>query len=1285
MVCIIVFAVLALPAFAASDYDYSRTNLSNDFDDQVFLVGDNINISINITDISTGVSIPSDTICVINFSGDAYQMSYTNGFFWQNYTFTETSNTYQTSCNGSDQTNNLLELDERYSITLLIPLSPMQSVSLLHNVTLIEYNLSHNPIETGSCTFNISGNLYPNLLNNDSFTHTYQSAGDVPINYTCTFPISGPVNGSFPARVTAYEPQLFAPQSNPLASHTSATNYKLGAFDFDGDRTDELIIVEDSGLFVLNGTNLSQNFAESIGGLFINTQSFFATDLDWDGDGDLLIQNGTRLYKLSYDAGSFSMENIGGTFTSLSAFGTFEINNDFYKDVIVLNGSGNTWQYTLFKGTSSGFVFNETGLLSLGAIENSCDKMLIFDFDKDAIQEIVCQSSKDSGSVLLFDRDSYTESLSGMVPSIYPTGFTPMTAVSHSMFFADVDSDGEWELGVVETGNSHVHYFKNLSTTFDELMVDTLGTSSFGGHAAFDVMHNDTLNRHYTLSSGGIYLSTWYEQNVSNTTDLSYFGSPMYVQNNGATDVVVSYFDSGYKLAYLKNNISVFVSQPTEYTALMLLKNYSIVEESAYESSLVDMSFSPSATWPYHDYFFSVEFIGTDSVYRNDYFDSQQNLKYFLINDSNTYQFDVPNDNEYEVTFALNRFSMSLTTPTLGKKENDDCLCFFTDSCSIQTTCEIDTGSAVTFSASTINITNARVLWDTVRTNATIHLRNLTSGTNFIRDSYVFNTTLNIENGTTLLIRNTTFVNTTIVIANISVSLTDTTITGLLIVNGSKNTTITSTTIQNLSTASSFAGTVKLNNSQVDTALYANGSIRYFNSSDSDVLNTGANQTYYNCTTFTLLDDVGASLVLTGTDSYGTPFSSSACLPIRDNVSGTQFTNYSYVFTFDTDYQYYPTSQNFTLFGATTQIALNRTFLPVWDYTLNGSFQTDFRNYSLLQSVGSLSDIRLSYGEFFNVTVLGSHNYSSLNLTAFLYAGAATFSIANTLGNETLFDVNVSYPHASVVITPDANLSIGNGKLSGEVLSGSYQIQRDLVTQVAVPKYAYPNVSFDVDVVYENLNGSLNGVSGCSFFVSDTEVGFTGLTFTSAGSYPYQANCSYPGLEDISYSGFLNVSASYLSGFESALTHTPFVVRNNHPIDCTGNITFTDVESFEEKTFEFNSSCEASVLLSEYEYNYTAEFDSFSENGSISLGQGFIFFANVFEIVRLGVGTSDSQKNFNIINTDSFITYRSGLNLSSYNMFSKDDGLTNKEIPPQSTFYYKGVLFNDGKVIEITN
>ncbi len=491
---------------------------------------------------------------------------------------------------------------------------------------------------------------------------------------------------------------------------------------------------------------------------------------------------------------------------------------------------------------------------------------------------------------------------------------------------------------------------------------------------------------------------------------------------------------------------------------------------------------------------------------------------------------------------------------------------------------------------------------------------------------------------------------------------------------------------QNLSTTGIFSGTVKLNNTQVDGALYANGSIRYFNSSEALVLNTGANQTYYNCTSFTILDDVGVTLVLTGTDSYGTPFSSSACLPIRDNVSGVVFTNYSYVFTFDTNYQYYPTSQNFTLFGATTQIVLNRTFLPVWDYALNGSFQTDFRNYSLLQSVDSLSDVRLSYGEMLNVTMLGSHNYSSLNLTDFLYADDGLIQIGNELGNSTRFAINYSYPYGSVVVTPETNLSIGNETLFGEVTAGSYQVQRDLVTQVDVPKYAYPNVSFDVGVTYENLNGSIDGISGCTFFVSDTEVGFVGLNFTSAGAYPYQANCSHPGLENISYSGVLNVSASYLSGFETVLTHTPFVIQNNHPTDCEGNITFTDLESFSEKTFEFNSSCEASVLLSSSEHNYVAEFDSFSESGSVSLGQGYIFFANVFEIVRLGMEQSDVQlSSFWIIDSETFISRQSGLNLTGNNKYSRDEGLTDTPVPEQSNFYYKGVLFNDGKVIELTN
>jgi len=54
---ITLFVLLSTLAFA--EFDYSETNISTTFDDGLFFVGDNINVSIKITNVMTGDPIPS--------------------------------------------------------------------------------------------------------------------------------------------------------------------------------------------------------------------------------------------------------------------------------------------------------------------------------------------------------------------------------------------------------------------------------------------------------------------------------------------------------------------------------------------------------------------------------------------------------------------------------------------------------------------------------------------------------------------------------------------------------------------------------------------------------------------------------------------------------------------------------------------------------------------------------------------------------------------------------------------------------------------------------------------------------------------------------------------------------------------------------------------------------------------------------------------------------------------------------------------------------------------------
>jgi hypothetical protein len=339
---------------------------------------------------------------------------------------------------------------------------------------------------------------------------------------------------------------------------------------------------------------------------------------------------------------------------------------------------------------------------------------------------------------------------------------------------------------------------------------------------------------------------------------------------------------------------------------------------------------------------------------------------------------------------------------------------------------------------------------------------------------------------------------------------------------------------------------------------------------------------------------------------------------------------------------------------------LNRTFIPDWDYAVNGSFQTDFRNYSLLANISNVTAL-LSVGAF-NVTVTG--NLSSANLTTYLSAGDDFFFI-----NESVlpYNVTIAFPwnESSLVTVPESGLS---GTLTGVVAPGFYQVYPDVNASITFP-VVYTNTSFSPEVVYTNFNGTASG--SCTLSFNNTAYPLENISLDT-GAYAYNLTCV--GVEPVSLTGNLSVTPQFVS-FNSPLRYVPFVVTNNHP-SCTGSIVFNGSTN---EAFFFNSSCEVEVALAGSFYEWSTSYDS----GNVSL-TGALFFAVTREIERFYIPALKANKAFWIL-SDSELVSQNKLNDAEGDYFRNTTGLEDIEIPPHSQFYFRGVLFSDGEVVELTN
>ncbi len=208
-----------------------------------------------------------------------------------------------------------------------------------------------------------------------------------------------------------------------------------------------------------------------------------------------------------------------------------------------------------------------------------------------------------------------------------------------------------------------------------------------------------------------------------------------------------------------------------------------------------------------------------------------------------------------------------------------------------------------------------------------------------------------------------------------------------------------------------------------------NNTILVIDNTDS-VINT------YNLTEVLFVDDANTPVSISGRYKNSVQdVSFTLKQNITDWILTTNGTDVITTFEFDTEYKYFNESVVFL----SSPIVLKRTFIPLWNYSLNNSHMMDFRNYSLLENIFSLTNVRLSRSNV-NVTLIDSVNLTSRNLESDFIVGSNFMSFwFNVSVDDSRF--NITFPlsfadNFSVSYNGD-DISADNFSVDGMFLSGS--------------------------------------------------------------------------------------------------------------------------------------------------------------------------------------------------------------------------------------------------------
>ncbi|MFT4312079.1 MAG: hypothetical protein ACMXYF_02520, partial [Candidatus Woesearchaeota archaeon] len=575
--------------FSTSVYSLTFHNSDANSGDDFLLPGDVVNISFQVRDND---QITTDPSCFY----DSVQFNTTDDRYWGVVTITTDD---AVVCDGDyTQTislqDSLLTYQTEFGLMVSLPNTIFINVTRRNEPRRFDESFDSYVLGT-SCSYEQKELLLNNGLG--SFNRTFTSDEWFLVN--CSFDSGSNTifNLSF-SDVKAYEPQLSLVSSHPFENLTSSSGFKLGSFDFNLDGNDEIIVVGSFGMLIYSGSTVVWNSSEH--GLSYADVDFFVTDLNWDGLGDMIVYSSDFVDVLTASnlngvSWGFERESLMNDSSNIAYAGVFSMNNNFLKDIIVVRGVLDNWEYFLFE---DGLKENEINqAIPLGSNER-CNFPLVFDYNKNGFEDFFC-ADVSQNLLRLFTRDNLTYNFSEMNYSVFSLGFQPA-----QMFFTDITSDGNWEFGILNNANRKYNFYNLNSTNLNLIKHFDPGNVNTNYNAlGIDILNennNQFLKTYRNLTIRP--LSIFYKDTIYFNYLIPYleFHYIDFFKSNSLDLLAVDNIDKNINL--IKNNISSYRS---------IDKNYSVNISIAQGVENVQFSFENiTSDWQYNNYFFTVEHQG---------------------------------------------------------------------------------------------------------------------------------------------------------------------------------------------------------------------------------------------------------------------------------------------------------------------------------------------------------------------------------------------------------------------------------------------------------------------------------------------------------------------------------------------------------------------------------------------------------------------------------------------------------------------------------------------------
>lgn len=304
-------------------------------------------------------------------------------------------------------------------------------------------------------------------LNNTSI-YVRLKAGLSESNYSGTINISsGNVNQSVSlnGKVTALVISYPTFDQNLLLETEAETSANVSFGDLNGDGSLDIVLAKGRHWPLFNRII----FGDGNGGITTSTilgtdqnrtYSSLLSDLDLDGDLDIVVSNDNPDPKLTY------LNDGNGEFTIGSAFGNpnwntrnvnvADLNNDGYPDIVVANrsSSGITNNYLCLNDGNGGFD-NECIAFS----DYSSTTITASDINNDMLTDLIVPHRDGGQSYIYLQTDSNMINFD-VIP------FGPSNASIRTSQIGDLNNDGRMDIASIDTNNGLIIYFQQSDLSF---------------------------------------------------------------------------------------------------------------------------------------------------------------------------------------------------------------------------------------------------------------------------------------------------------------------------------------------------------------------------------------------------------------------------------------------------------------------------------------------------------------------------------------------------------------------------------------------------------------------------------------------------------------------------------------------------------------------------------------------------------------------------------------------------------------------------------------------------